>query len=181
MKTDTPRNSQWNLDFTVHNRLSYSLYRWPCLELKVKRKQSPTPSHFTGLGGGDEEEKNNKQASRRGREHGHIHTIPSVSPDCFVLVPSLEKFHLHSNFFKHQMEDARARSLQDDQYLHPQPDQQDPPSAHSALLPRAKTNLPWNQSPGFSTNLHGKKPICSKKPMKADSEAALNNILTEYF
>lgn len=32
---------------TVHNRLSYPIYRWPRLELKVERKHSPKASQFT--------------------------------------------------------------------------------------------------------------------------------------
>lgn len=124
---------------------------------------------------GGKNEKNKQQASRRGQEHRHPQTIPSDFPDCFVLVPPLGNFIYIPKFLQISgTQYARARSLPDDQYLHPRPDQQDAPSTHSALLPLAKTNLSWNQNPGVSTNLHGKKQICSKKPRKAVSEAALS-------
>lgn len=70
VKTDTPRNSLQNIYFIVHNRLSYSIYRWPCLELKVKRKHSLIiPSHFMGR---KNEEKRTSRPQREGRDVGTI-------------------------------------------------------------------------------------------------------------
>lgn len=97
VKTDTPRNSLQNIYFIVHNRLSYSIYRWPCLELKVKRKHSLIiPSHFMGR---KNEEKKNKQATKRGQGCRNYH-LHGTHISHFLIVLQLLHFCSFTNYKK---------------------------------------------------------------------------------
>lgn len=100
VKTDTPRNSLQNIYFIVHNRLSYSIYRWPCLELKVKRKHSLIiPSHFMGR---KKWGKKNKQASKRGQGCRNYHLHETHIPHLLIFLRLLHfcSFTNYKKFFK---------------------------------------------------------------------------------
>lgn len=161
MKTDTPRNSLQNIYFIVHNRLSYSIYRWPCLELKVKRKHSLIiPSHFMGR---KKWGKKNKQASKRGQGCRNYHLHGTHIPHFLIFLRLLHfcSFTNYKNFFtstcleffKYQMLELKE------------------PSQRSMSLPTTWPAVPTlsplcftpqtKEKPHPRTSLHGKKSICS--------------------